>query len=1155
MIKRLFTIFLCITVNSVIIFGITLDDIIKEADRLQSLGNFDKALSLFKQAELQCRNTLGEFNSSMHYILGSEASCAQQLDDYECFAQSLIKIDKICAKIGYEDDLTEVFLCSEIASFYLNTGTSAQDVAQALPYIERATKRSQLDNDRESLNICEYLNYRAKYILASYEIDLDKAADSLNESFSYFLTPKYLDENDVAADIIDCGLVLSANLMDRNQNHKSLEVLNQVESAIADIASHPRYIEIQSGKLYALSNLTRAKDCIALGESLLKSFQETSENFQIISAVKYNLGRAYSQQEEYLKALQCLNSIYQSAYSYQLEGVNTDYILSEIACCHLYLENYKEAERICSEIIKRNPTGSTLLAVNWVMGALANIKSDNLELSYIEDFISAYDTLGYEDLFYADSFLTFAKRYEQFFQYSKALQLSKRAVEMYEKIGDFNDPNYYLALLKTVTMSARLEDLDSFTRSFNCFSKHTDSWTSILRDAVKEKNYEFSSSFIESACEPMYLSFALSNFYLRRADKNNEINEVQKAQAYDMLRNVQIQLLQLVDIDEDLISWMQTKNPDRLGRLYGYIAMTYRDLREFDKEIECIDKGLELINESCEMHDLLSELKSFAIVQSSNYDTMYEFLNQKFQSDRECLMGLVNSFSKENRAEMWKVYYNNVSNYIEYAVQGNLGWLNALAYNSILLSKGLLLQSEVDFISRVRNSNDTALINKYNAYVNHYHNNELTEAKKLEHEILRNLNNTYESDLFKIDWKDVKNSLKDNEYAIEFRGYNDDCGDLKYYAFLINNSSENPKLIDICTEQDLINCRNETSYDFQNLYTLIWAKFEDIIPHSATVYFSPDFQLHSIPLEYLPEIKNANNPNSESWNLYRLTSTRELINRSEKSATPKNLNIFGGFNYTVGSDKLIADYKILESQTRAIDSTDNYSLRGVLATVNDLPGSKMEVEAISDILHRNNIVHKNYTGSNGTESSFKVFAKNGNVIHLSTHGFYYTPEEMQRGNKISHILSRIGNIENQYDKILNYSGLMMAGVNDILLGKISPSLCDDGILTSQEISQLDLSSVDFAILSACETGIGTVNGDGVFGLQRGWKMAGVKKIMMSLWMVDDNATESLMVDFYKNWVSGMSLHEALKTARNNIRNTQGWESPQYWAGFVLLDCI
>jgi CHAT domain-containing protein len=104
---------------------------------------------------------------------------------------------------------------------------------------------------------------------------------------------------------------------------------------------------------------------------------------------------------------------------------------------------------------------------------------------------------------------------------------------------------------------------------------------------------------------------------------------------------------------------------------------------------------------------------------------------------------------------------------------------------------------------------------------------------------------------------------------------------------------------------------------------------------------------------------------------------------------------------------------------------------------------------------------------------------------------------------------------------------------------------------------MDLRGTELLVLSACQTGLGEVCGEGVFGLQRGFKKAGVKTILMSLWEVDDIATQLLMAYFYDNLSSGMLKNEALIDAQNRLRNCKEYDfsSPYYWAAFILLDGI
>ena len=134
----------------------------------------------------------------------------------------------------------------------------------------------------------------------------------------------------------------------------------------------------------------------------------------------------------------------------------------------------------------------------------------------------------------------------------------------------------------------------------------------------------------------------------------------------------------------------------------------------------------------------------------------------------------------------------------------------------------------------------------------------------------------------------------------------------------------------------------------------------------------------------------------------------------------------------------------------------------------------------------------------------------------------------------------------------------MTGAGNFILGKDDPMDKEDGILTAEEISRMNLQGLELVVLSACETALGDITGDGVFGLQRGFKKAGAQSVLMSLWKVDDEATCLLMTEFYRNWIDkGETKHEALEHAKQTIHShkEKGWDNPIYWAAFILLDGI
>ena len=156
------------------------------------------------------------------------------------------------------------------------------------------------------------------------------------------------------------------------------------------------------------------------------------------------------------------------------------------------------------------------------------------------------------------------------------------------------------------------------------------------------------------------------------------------------------------------------------------------------------------------------------------------------------------------------------------------------------------------------------------------------------------------------------------------------------------------------------------------------------------------------------------------------------------------------------------------------------------------------------------------------------------ILHFSTHGFY----------------DSTGNDATAMDNC----GLFLSGASYALDNGEAPEGHKDGILLAREIAEMNMHSASLVVLSACQTGLGNVTADGVFGLQRGFKLAGANSIIMSLWTVDDNATCKLMTEFYANWINkDMTKYNALEAAKRTVRNTKGWDDPKYWAAFIMLD--
>ena len=142
----------------------------------------------------------------------------------------------------------------------------------------------------------------------------------------------------------------------------------------------------------------------------------------------------------------------------------------------------------------------------------------------------------------------------------------------------------------------------------------------------------------------------------------------------------------------------------------------------------------------------------------------------------------------------------------------------------------------------------------------------------------------------------------------------------------------------------------------------------------------------------------------------------------------------------------------------------------------------------------------------------------------------------------------------KYATDLIKSGLLFSGANRAWSGKVPTAGVEDGILTTKELLEMDFNGTKLAVLSACNTGLGNdTNLTGLsFGPQHALKAKGVDQIVMSLWMVDDAATASLMKYFYEALLIGNSTRTALKLAQENLID-EGYSDPFYWAAFILLE--
>lgn len=429
-----------------------------------------------------------------------------------------------------------------------------------------------------------------------------------------------------------------------------------------------------------------------------------------------------------------------------------------------------------------------------------------------------------------------------------------------------------------------------------------------------------------------------------------------------------------------------------------------------------------------------------------------------------------------------------------------------------------------------------------------------------------------------IDWESIQKNLPTESVAIEIIDYIDflerkEADQNHYYsALVLRSDAKSPVLIKLCTQTQLdsiINKQDDRRTEYVNrlyshperslvtiggsqvtLYDLIIKPLEQTLDGIKTIYYSPSGLLYRINLDAIPisDVETF----ADKYQVNQLISTRQIASPIEVKVADSTAVLYGGINFDrpVGlsdGQPLTAFHTKGELTFSSVDLT----LRG--GNWNYLAGTEREVNAISKIVQSASIEPVLFSGSEATEESFKRLGLSGRpsprVLHMATHGYFF-PDPDSKSVEVNEGGEQLFKLS---DHPMLRSGLIMAGGNAVWKGEQPLEGRDDGILTAYEISQMNFANTELVVLSACETGLGDIqDNEGVYGLQRAFKIAGAKYLIMSLWQVPDKQTSLLMTTFYKKWLElKMSIPDAFHAAQKELREI-GLD-PYQWAGFVLVE--
>jgi CHAT domain-containing protein len=452
------------------------------------------------------------------------------------------------------------------------------------------------------------------------------------------------------------------------------------------------------------------------------------------------------------------------------------------------------------------------------------------------------------------------------------------------------------------------------------------------------------------------------------------------------------------------------------------------------------------------------------------------------------------------------------------------------------------------------------------------------EAEALEKNLLHNLP-AFEQSRSIPQWETVRNALKPGETAIEFvRFQRESPKSIHYAALMVKPGAVAPEMIPLFEEGDLeklLHTTGEKKVDYvetlysvpkrglivmetprKTLFELIWKPLMPHLKDFNTLYFAPAGLLHRINLGAVAI--NQDSIVADRFRLIGLGSTRQLASTDTFQTVNARAELFGGIQFDMDSTAILkANENFLQTETTsrglAVDQT--FSDQEQAGPFRFLKGSVKEINALAGIVKEAGFTPKTWSGFAATEEAVKFLGTREEaprVLHLATHGYFFPDPKDSVTLNIPVDETTTGFIASSHPLIR--SGLAMAGANYAWsTGKSLKKGMENGILTAYEISHLNLQNTELVVLSACETGLGDIEGnEGVYGLQRSFKLAGAKYLIMSLWKVQDYQTQELMTAFYRYWLlDKQTIPEAFRSAQLEMR--ERYENPYFWAGFVLME--
>ena len=837
--------------------------------------------------------------------------------------------------------------------------------------------------------------------------------------------------------------------------------------------------------------------------------------------------------------------------------------LLDIAEKFYEIRQYKRAESYFLKAQAAYEKDDLTQNINYskVLADLGLLYSTMGRYSTAEEFIEnalnlRLKNLGEKSPAYASSVNNRGMLYQETARYSEAELDFNKARELTEKVIDENSQEHAIVLNNQAILFGKIGRLDDAIANLNKAIEILESQKSVnlFADVGFQSNlallYQQTGKLTEA--ETIYL------------DLEKKLNLLYKNNPYyaGVLNSLALLYIQMNKPEkvEEFLKKSADVYKSRLGaetpnyaKVINDLGNFYRRQGRFEEAESSLLKALAIREKTLGKNhpDYVNSEEDLGILywKKGDVEKAYPFFTDAMSQSLDFVNRYFPPMSEAEKTKYWDILFPRFQRFYNYALEASAKKPELIQdmYDYQIATKALLLSSTNKIKKAILSSKDNALIKEYTLWLDQketlarlfaYSKAELNE-QKINIDSIERATNAVEKSLSqrskdfsqgysteKISYKQLSALLGETEAVVEVirvRGFDKDFTNDSKYAVLVLTKNTTQPTMTVLDNGNLLETRYAKFYKNSILqksadeysYDQFWGRLDPSLTAKKTIYFSPDGVYNQINVNTLQ--KKGGDYVLNRYDIVIIGNSKDLIAlKNKKTVASKKDAFLLGF--------------------------PDYGGNAVPA----LPGTKTELDGLSRILKVSGFKVTEFLQHDASEKNLKA-VKGPTLMHIATHGYFLADADVGSGDAIG------VSAENARNNPLLRSGLLLAGASATMTGKAVPDLesNDNGVLTAYEAMNLNLEGTELIVMSACETGLGDVRaGEGVYGLQRAFQVAGAKALVMSLWKVDDAATQQLMTNFYNNFMKGGNKAKAFKQAQLQLMTK--YKEPYYWGAFVML---